>query len=341
MGFPIQEIERATGLALYGEPGPFMSKAGTLLGFKRNFLFAIGARGEDNRVCTLVRFKAVEDASALLNALKADAAIKKMYKIADIKTSGEQSVVWTFSQPLRFKVDEFAAALDSMANVVSQFAKAFEMNKCEGCGAAISDLTLANGIPNLMCDACQNVIVAQQAQAKQEYERRKPNAGKALLFGVGMAVVAGLLSTYVRYWDISGDNRYHLKLFFLMPIGLSAAIAWAVRTGVRRVTVGACILATIVALIAGALSDAQFFALYYAQLEGWQWSPALLVNCVLSLPFLEWEFNWALALMTGLSLLGSGFICWSLKPKFSVTFKKIGMPPQAASGTGLAMSASV
>src|SRR3954469_4842066 len=135
MSFPMQEIAQAAGLSRYAEPGPFMSKEGTLIGFKKNFLIATGLRG-DGRVAILARFKSVTDPKAMVAALKADVAMKKMYTIADINVTGPQSLVWTFNKPMRFKVEEFAQALDSMAATMSQCARNFEMGKCEGCGTS-------------------------------------------------------------------------------------------------------------------------------------------------------------------------------------------------------------
>src|SRR4051812_35565253 len=201
MGFPMQEIAQATGLSRYAEAGPFMSKDGALIGFKKNFLIATSVRG-DGRVAILARFKSATDPKAMVTALKADAAMKKMYTLADINVTGPQSLVWTFNKPMRFKVEEFAQALDSMAATMSQFAQGFEMGKCEGCGTSVSMLTLANGIPNLMCAKCQNNVSAQQAQAKKEYERRQPNVAKALLYGIGIAIAVGAGSALLKFWDI-------------------------------------------------------------------------------------------------------------------------------------------
>ena len=341
MGFPISEIALASGMQLYAEPGPFMSKAGTLIGFKQKLIISVGLRGQDGRVCILARWKAATDANAMIKALKADAAMKKMYTLADIKMTGPQSLVWTFSKPMRFKVVEFAQALDSMAATMSQFAHGFDPGKCEGCGAAVNTLTLANGIPNLMCGMCQVKVTSQQAQARQEYERRQPNAARALLYGAATALTAGPLAALLMYWDISGDDRYSVKLFGILTVGIAVGVAWAVKTGVRRVTYGACALATVLTIIGKALCDTLFFGMYFAKLEGWPLSAGLFVNCLLNLPGIKWDFNGFLAGMDVIVVLLSGYFCWKMQPKFAVTFKEIAMPPSINAEAAMTMSASV
>jgi cation transport ATPase len=345
MGFPIQEVASATGLQLYADKGPFVSKDGTMLGFKRGFLFAIGVRAQDSRVGVMVRFKSLGDKEALVNSLKADAAMKQMYTLADIKVTSPQTVVWTFNKPMRFKTDEFAAALESMAAVTARFAQALEPGKCESCSASISLLTLANGIPTLICEACKGNITAQQERAREEYERRQPNPAKAVLFGLAMAIGCALLAAAVMYLDIRGDNRYSVKLFLMIPLALAAGVAWAVKTGVRKVTHGACVLAGILAAIGIFICDAVFLALYASNLKQDTFSMDWLIWSATHVASLMWAFSPICAVIDVASVVLGGFMCWGMRPKFTVTFSSLQMPMVAKVAAGKAeemtMSASV
>jgi hypothetical protein len=259
--------------------------------------------------------------------------MKKMYTFANITVTGPNTVVWRFGQPLRLKAEPFAQAIDAMAAVLSQFAQGFEMGKCEGerCSSEIGTLTLANGIPNLMCEGCKQKVTAEQERARQEYERRQPNVPKALLYGAGLAIVTGVLSGLIMYWDISGDNRYSVKLFLLLPLLVSAAAAWGVKTGVRNVTYGACVLASLMALLGIYVQDAVFLGPYAAHLEGEAWSIKWIAWALAHVPSLRWWFGggWA-ALDVGSIILG-GYICWGMRPKFNIVFKSLPMPPVAKS----------
>jgi hypothetical protein len=345
MGFPIQDVATATGLQLYADKGPFDSKAGTLMGFKQGMLLAVAVRAQDSRVCIMLRAKSVSDSGALLSALKADAAMKKTYTLADIKLTTPQTVVWAFNKPIRFKTDEFATALDSMAATASRYAQGLEPGKCESCDADISILTLANGIPTLICEGCKAKIDEQQARAREEYERRQPNPAKALLYGMPTALVLGIVCALVMYFDIREDDSYHVKIFFLIPIALATAVAWAVKTGVRKVTYGACVLASLIALIGIYACDSLFIALYISNLKQEPFDATWLVWSATHIGSLMWWFNrW----LTGVGLISGllgGLICWGMRPKFAVTFTSIQMPAVAKSASGkgesLTRSASV
>jgi hypothetical protein len=345
MGFPIREVATATGLQLYAEKGPFVSKDGTLMGFKHGMLLAVGVRGQDSRVCIMLRAKSVSDSGALLFALKADTAMKKMYTLADIRLTAPQTVVWTFNKPIRFKTEEFAAALDSMATTASRYAQALEPGECDSCSAEISILTLANGIPTLICEGCKAKIDEQQARAREEYERRQPNPAKALLYGLPMALAFGIAAALLMYVDIRDDDRFHIKLFFLIPFGLTTAVAWTVKTGVRKVTYGACVLASLIALLGIYVCDALFLALYVSNLKHEPFTSTWLVWSATHVGSLMWWFNRPLAAVSLISGLLGGFICWGMRPKFAVTFTSVQMPSIAKSAGGkaeeLTMSASV
>jgi hypothetical protein len=343
MGVTMQDLAQATGLTFYNVQGPFQATKGTLIGFKRNFLIAAGIVGGNNGLAVMARFSSAQDPAALLSALKADPEMKKMYTFANFKLNGPSTIVWQFARPMRFKADEFAKAIDAMAAVLSLHAKPFEIGKCEGdgCSVEIKSLTLANGVPNQICETCQAKVTAQQAQAKQEYERRQPNPGKALLFGLLAAVFTGPLLGLFMYLDIKDDNRYSLKLFGLAGILIALAVAWAVKTGVRRVTYGACGLASVLTLFGKVLCDTLFFGLYYSKLDNHPVSSALFVYCAINLWALKWEFNGVIAVLDVIFVISAAVICWQLQPKFKVAFQQIEMPAASSRSSGLTMSASV
>lgn len=336
MGVSMQELAQATGLTLYDEPGPFLSKPGTLIGFKRNFLFAIGLGANSDGWGIMARFKSAPDAPALVNTLKSDPAMKKMYTFANITVTGPNTVVWRFRQPMRMNIANFAQAIDAMAAVLAQFAQGFETGKCESCAAEIQALTLANGMPNLMCEGCKQKVVGEQERARQEYERRQPNVPKALLYGAGLALVAGVVSGLLMYWDISGDNRYSVKLFFCLPLLVAAAAAFGVKTGVRNVTYGACVLASLVAILGIWIQDAVFLGPYAAHLEGEAWSIRWVMWALGSVPSLRWWFGGGWALLDVGAIVGAGFACWGMRPKFNIIFKNLAMPPVAKSAVAAA-----
>jgi hypothetical protein len=256
-----------------------------------------------------------------------------MYTFANVTVTGPNTVVWRFGQPLRLKVEPFAQAIDAMAAVLAQFAQGFEMGKCEGerCGTEIGALTLANGIPNLMCEACKQKVTAEQERARQEYERRQPNVAKALLYGAGLAIVTGVIAALLMYWDISGDDRYSLKLFLLMPFGISMAVAWGVKTGVRNVTYGACVLAGLLALLGVYIQDTIFLSAYLAHIKNEAWSLQWLLWAAAHAPSLRWWFSGGLAVADVAAILLGGFVCWGMRPKFNIVFKNLTMPGIAKS----------
>jgi hypothetical protein len=281
----------------------------------------------------MARFKSAPDAAALVNTLKSDPTMKKMYTFANITVTGPNTVVWRFGQPMRMKVESFAQAIDAMTAVLAQFAQGFEVGKCEGerCGADIGALTLANGIPNLMCDGCKQKVTAEQERARQEYERRQPNVAKALLYGAALAVVAGVLSGLFMYWDISGDDRYSVKLFFCLPLLVIGVTAWGVKTGVRNVTYGACVLASLLALLGIWMQDAVFLGAYVAHIEKETWDFRWFAWAFAHVPSLRWWFGGGWAVLDIGAVIATGFACWGMRPKFNIVFRSLTMPGVAKS----------
>jgi hypothetical protein len=334
MGLSLDAIALATGLSFYPPPGPFNGKSGSLMGFKRGFLVSAGLRDQDGRFCVLVRFKSVADPKGMIAMLKNDAAMKQMYKLADINMAGEQSLLWTFGKPRTFDEQKFAAAVESMLNIMGAYAKPFKERYCEGDGCInpVDHLTLANGIPNLMCDDCKAKVIAQQDSMRQQYERRQPRADLALLYGLGAAIAIGLLVGLIQWWDFD-DNKFHPKLFIVLTILIAGVVAWAVKTGVRNVTVGACVLATVLAIVGKVIADVFFFTRVIAADIQQPIDLQFVVGVLANLWTIKWGFNGFVAVMDVLAILLTGYFCWKLKPNFSVAFKVVNLPndqPQVA-----------
>ena len=325
MSFSLDTIAVASGLSFYPPPGPFNGKSGSVIGFRRGFLISAGLRDQDGRFCVLARFKSVRDAKSMLTAMKTDAAMKQMYMLNDMSMKGEQSFLWTFSKPRTFDEQKFAAALDAMVNILSTYAEPFQERHCEGCGKEVDHLTLANGIPNLMCDDCKAKVITEQDQMRKQYERRQPRADLALVYGSGAAVVSGLIVGWLMYWDLS-DGKYYPKLFLVGTVLIALAVASAVKTGVRNVTYGACALAVILTLIGKVIADLFLFTKTVSVQEHVSLSVALTVEILRDLWSIKWNFDAGLAVIDIFLVLSAAYMIWKMKPEFSVAFKVVNLP---------------
>jgi hypothetical protein len=325
MSFSLDTIAVGSGLSFYPPPGPFNGKSGSVIGFRRGFLISAGLRDQDGRFCVLARFKAVRDAKSLLTAMKADPAMKQMYMLNDMSMKGEQSFLWTFNKPRTFDEQKFSAALEAMVNILATYAEPFQERHCEGCAKEVDHLTLANGIPNLMCDECKAKVIAEQDSMRKQYERRQPRADLALAYGLGAAVGSGLLAGFLMYWDVE-PSGFHPKFFIALTVLIALAVCFAVKTGVRNVTYGACVLAAIMTLIGKVIADVLFFTKLIAADEKIDASMNLAIAVLRDLWTLKWNFNGFVAGMDVLVVLAAGFIIWKMRPNFSVAFKVVNLP---------------
>jgi len=102
MGFPWAQIESAGGMRFYDDDGPLKSKHGVLIAIRDGVFICAGDVGDSDRIGVLARFKSCPDTSRLLNALKDNSAMKKMYTLCKADVS-LQTVVWTFQRISAFR----------------------------------------------------------------------------------------------------------------------------------------------------------------------------------------------------------------------------------------------
>jgi hypothetical protein len=295
-------------------------------------LISAGLRDQDGRFCVLARFKSARDANSMLSAMKSDPAMKQMYKLNDMSMKGEQSFLWTFNKPRTFDEQKFAAALEAMVNILATYAEPFKERHCEGCDKQVDHLTLANGIPNLMCDGCKAKVIAEQDAMRKQYERRQPRADLALAYGLGAAIVTGVVAGYLMYWDFS-DNKFHPKLFIVLTGLIALAVSYAVKTGVRNVTYGACALNVLLTAIGKVIADVLFFTKAIAGEEQIPASMGLAMSVLRDLWTLKWGFSGFVAVFDVGVVLAAALIIWGMKPNFSVAFTVVSLPgnqPQVA-----------
>jgi hypothetical protein len=325
MALPLAEMAAASGLDVYNDPGPHNSKQGVLIGVRNGFFICAGAIGQSSRVGVLVRFKGCADSKALVSALKQNPAMKKMYTVWNAQVTTPQTVLWTYGKPLRFKKEDFAAAIEGLAQTVAQFATPFDVTKCEECNAPVQQLVLANGTPTSMCNACQSKAEQAKQAESQQYEAQDSNLVKAFIFGLPAALVGGALWALVAYWDYD-KGTYHPKLHIALAILIGLLVAFAVKLGVGRINAAACVLTSILTAVGKAAGDTVFYGVLIAQDQGTPLNQELLRWTALNLWQLKWSFSPFVTVMDGLAILAAAGICWGMRPKFALTFKTYPMP---------------
>src|SRR5215510_270569 len=217
MAIPLAEMAAASGLDFYNDPGPHNSKQGVLIGVRNGFFICVGPIGQSSRIGVMARFKNSADSKALISGLKQNPAMKKMYTVWNAQITSPQSVLWTFGKPMRFKKEEFAAAIEGFAQTLAQFATPFDVTKCEECNTPVQQLVLANGNPVSMCSACQSKAAQAMQVERQQYEAKDSNLFKAFVFGLPAALVGGAVWALLAYWDYD-KGTYHPKLHIALAI---------------------------------------------------------------------------------------------------------------------------
>jgi hypothetical protein len=339
MAIPLAEMAAASGLD--DDPGPLNSKHGVLIGVRNGFFICAGAVGGHNaRIGVVARFKSCADTAALLGGLKQNPAMKKMYTLWNGQVTGPQTVQWTFSKPMRFKKEEFAAAIEGFAQTVAQFASPFDVSKCEGCSASVQQLVLANGCPTSMCSACQSKAEQQNQTERKQYEASDSNLVKAFVYGLAAAVLGGVLWAVLAYWDYDpAKGTYHPKLHVAFAGLIAVAVAYAIKLGVGRINFAACAMSSILTAVGKIVGDVLFYGQIIAKAEHVQLSKELLRVTLLNLWLLKWNFSGLTAVMdVGLVALAA-LICWGMRPKFALTFKTYPMPRSAQRPTAAAAKA--
>jgi hypothetical protein len=329
MALPLAEMAAASGLDFYDDPAALSSKQGVLIGVRHGFFICAGGVGQSSRIGIIARFKGCADTSALLNALKQNPAMKKMYTLWSAQVTTPETVLWSFGKPMRFKKEDFAAAIEGFAQTVAQFATPFDVNKCENCGASVQAMVLANGYPTSMCNACQSKAELEKQTERQQYESSDSNLAKAFVYGMGAAIVGGGLWALVAYWDYD-KGTYHPKLQIALSILIGALVAYGIKLGAGRINIAACALASVLTAAGKIAGDILFYSLIVADDQGVGLSKELLQWCALNLWQLKWGFSPLVTVFDGVAVLAAAGICWGLRPKFALTFKTYPMPRSAS-----------
>jgi hypothetical protein len=341
MGLPLAEMAAASGLDFYNDPGPLNSKQGVLIGIRNGFFICAGPlAGQSGRIGVIARFKGCADTKALLNGLKQNPAMKKMYTVWNAQVTTPQTVLWTFGKPLRFKKEEFAAAIEGFAQTVAQFATPFDVSKCESCNATVQQLVLANGNPTSMCTACQSRAEQEKETERKQYEASDSTLPKGFIYGLGAAVLSGALWAVLAYWDYDpAKGTYHPKLHIVFAALIALAVAYAIKLGVGRINFAACAMASVLTAVGKMVGDILFYAEAVAQAQNMQLSQELLRATALNL----WQLKWNFSPFTAVADVGvvalAALICWGMRPKFALTFKTYPMPRSAARATAAAAKA--
>jgi preprotein translocase subunit Sec61beta len=342
MALPLAEMAAASGLDFYNDPGPHNSKQGVLIGVRNGFFICAGAIGQSSRIGVLARFKGCADTSALTKALKQNPAMKKMYTVWNAQVTSPQTVLWSFGKPMRFKKEDFAAAIEGFAQTIAQFATPFDVSKCEECGAAVQQLVLANGTPTSMCNACQSKAEQLKHVEQQQYDAQDSNLVKALVIGLPAALVAGGLWALLAYWDYdAAKSTYHPKLHVVMGFAIALVVAAAIKIGVGRINVAACVLASVLTAVGKVAGDVLFYSLIIAHGENTPINQQMLTWAALNLWPLKWSFSPLVAIFDIVAVLAAGPICWGMRPKFALTFKTYPMPRSAPKPVAAAAKAGL
>ncbi len=330
MALPLAEMAAASGLDFYNDPGPLNSNQGVLIGVRNGFFICAGAVGQTSRIGVVARFKSCADTSALLSALKQNPAMKKMYTVWSAQATSPQTMLWSFGKPMRFKKEEFAAALEGFAQTVAQFATPFDISKCETCNSSVQQLVMANGNPTSMCTACQSKAEQEKQFERQQYESGDSNLAKASVFGLLAALVGGGLWAILAWWDYdTAKATYHPKLQVALSFGIGLLVAFAIKLGVGRINIAACALASVLTAVGKVVADVVFFGLIVGHEQGIPLNAELLRWAAVNLWQLKWGFSPLVTVMDGVAVLAAAGICWGMRPKFALTFKTYPFPRSA------------
>ena len=340
MALPLAEMAAASGLDFYNDPGPHSSKQGVLIGVRNGFFICAGAIGQSSRIGVMARFKGCADTSALVSALKQNPAMKKMYTVWNAQVTSPQTLLWTFGKPLRFKKEDFAAAIEGFAQTLAQFATPFDVTKCEECSAAVQQLVLANGNPVSMCAACQAKAEQQKQAERQQYEAEDSNLAKAVIFGLPAALVGGGFWALVAYWDYD-KGTYHPKLHIALAVLIGLLVAYAIKQGVGRINIAACALASVLTALGKAVGDILFYSVIIAHDQSTPLNQELLRWTATNLWNLKWSFSPLVTVFDGVAVLAAAGICWGMRPKFALTFKTYPMPRSAQKPMAAAAKAGI
>src|SRR5262249_8141239 len=140
----------------------------------------------------------------------------------------------------------------------------FDVTKCEECNSPVQQLVLANGNPVSMCSACQSKAAQAMQAERQQYEAKDSNLFKAFVFGLPAALVGGAVWALLAYWDYD-KGTYHPKLHIALAILIGLMAAYAIKLGVGKINVAACVLAAVLTAVGKAAGDILFYSVLIAK----------------------------------------------------------------------------
>lgn len=324
MALDLQEIGRRNNLQLHPFTGPFSHGKSTLVGIRKGMLVGFGSF-PDGKLGVLVRFQSCSDPAALMAALKADVAMKKMSRWALITMGSPQSVVWKLGRPFRFHQEEFKSALDSMLETILVRVSPFPEGKCESCGSAVKMLTLANGVPNLMCPGCRQRVTQDQEAKRREYEASDSNTIGALLYGLAAAVPLAVAWGYMAYWDTE-DGTYHPQLHCIITGAIAFLICLAIKKGLGRISTAGYLLAPLLTAASKLGGDTLWLSLMIEQRRHLHMTKSLMEAAAHNVLLFRWEFSVLTAAFDLFFVAMAPFILRGLRPRLAVAFQEIPLP---------------
>ncbi|MFZ5856876.1 MAG: hypothetical protein ACOYZ6_08600 [Chloroflexota bacterium] len=201
-----------------------------LIGFLENFLVVIapGFSGVgDSSVpgCYLVIRHSILDADKI-KELKNSEDVKKVLK--DTKTRPDwfeiqPGVTNIFAAGLlkKFSEIELAERLVSVFHVLSKGIRPTVVDKCEGVECKTPyftdlQLTLVNGIPQVMCQECIDGINDIGKKVEEEYKKQPNNLMKGVLYGLAAAFLGAIGWALVMVFLDTIGAAFALLIFFLV-----------------------------------------------------------------------------------------------------------------------------
>ena len=263
-----KEWAREWGLTHHPEKG-WLYRTEHVVGDRKGLLIRVGwGRDESPGLTVCVRFPRVADPEQLRRALIDDPALdalpgkgssrrkmflesgsKKVIRLAEIPefVLSDNCFVWrrvfAFRNP---KPAEVQSWVDTLVQAVTRAARPFD-GRCESCPTGMARrYVLVDGLPMMLCAACQQRLKAEGEMADRTYEmtevRHVPGAVLACVAVVVGAVVWAALGALTE------------RTFAAVAIGIGALVAWSYRQGAGRVDLTGRLIAgclTIASVVVG------------------------------------------------------------------------------------------
>jgi len=325
MRLPLSEMAAATGVDFYDEAGPLDSAQGILLDVRNGVFIGVGGLGSTNRIGVYARFKSCGDTSALLGALKQNPVMKKMYVVWKAEVT-PQTALWSFSKPLGFKNEDFAAATAAFTQTITQFVAPFELSKCERCNNAVQEMVLANGCPMSMCPECLSKTEEENEIQRKHYESGSSKQAKAFVYGLAAALVGGSVVGLAAYLDNDKWGNFHPTFRIGLTILLAFLVVFVVKRSVSRINRVTCVLASVLTAIGRIIGDILAYGMVIGKNQQIPFNTELLGWTAVHVLRLKWNFSPLVFVFDGLIVLAAAELCWVSRPKSAVSFRKYPIP---------------